>query len=327
MIRGYLRYRRAMLFASASVGALFLAVMLLTGYTEHALYELGLSVFVLAVFCVFDYFRFRAKIRRLQEIADNLTDTALEYPPCENNIERLYSSIIAALHERMDRNRRALRSDAAEQVEYYTLWLHQIKTPIAAMRLAIQSGRSDGPLIEQELFRIEQYVDMALRYVKLRNLENDLLLEPADVDSVVRSCPRTPSSHFTSRHRSADFTPTGFIAVTAQRWLAFILDQLLSNAVKYTHTGGVRIYPEGTFLVVEDTGIGIRPQDLSRIFEKGYTGYTGRLDHKASGLGLYMARTTAQKLGLSLQAESQPGKGSRFLLHLGPVLDRPRIVE
>lgn len=326
MIRGYLRYRRAMLFAVLSASAIFSAVMLLSGvYRAGAvLYALGLTAFVIGLFCLLDFFRFRAKVAKLDEISENLTDAAHEYPPSENNIEQLYSGIIASLYDLMERDRRAINADYAEQIEYYTMWLHQIKTPIAAMRLANQSGRTADPVVEQELFKIEQYVDMALRYVKLRNLENDLVLEECDLDGVVRACLRKFSNQFIYKGLSADFTQTGLRVTTDSRWLAFILEQLVSNAVKYTPRGTVRIYREYTCLVVADTGIGIRPQDMARIFEKGYTGYNGRLDHKASGLGLYLARATARKLGLALRAESEPGKGSRFYLELGPALKRLR---
>lgn len=323
MIRGYLRYRRAMLCAALAVCGIFMCVLLLSGGDKTSVwYAVGLTAFVLAVFCLFDFFRFRAKITRLREISENLTDTAHEYPPSENNIEQLYSGIIASLYDLMEADRRAIRADYSEQLEYYTMWLHQIKTPIAAMRLAGQSGKADGPVVEQELFKIEQYVDMALRYVKLRNLENDLVIEACALDDIVRACLRKFSSQFIYKGLSVDFEETGLTVTTDSRWFSFILEQLISNAVKYTASGGVRIYRAYTCLVVEDSGIGIRPQDIARIFEKGYTGYTGRLDHKASGLGLYMARSTAQKLGLALRAESEPGRGSRFSVELGSVLGR-----
>jgi signal transduction histidine kinase len=103
-------------------------------------------------------------------------------------------------------------------------------------------------------------------------------------------------------------------------WLEFILCQLLSNSVKYTHTGGVRIYMEKGDLVVEDSGIGIRKEDLPRIFEKGYTGYNGRMDTRASGIGLYLVKRTADALGIRINVTSELGKGTRVSLHF-PVYD------
>ncbi len=311
MIRGYLRYRRSMLCAALMALLVFPAVMALcrVGWDMIA-YAALVYGFVIAVFVALDSFRYKQKVDSLSEIRGHITHTRHDYPLAENNIEHLYSEIIASLYALMERDRASLASAYAEQVDYYTMWLHQIKTPIAAMRLAIEKDKSADPVYELELFRIERYVEMALQYVKLRAVANDLVLAPCAVDAVITDSIKKYATLFISKNLSADFEKTGLTVVTDEKWLAFLIGQLLSNAAKYTERGGVRIYREGCGFCVEDSGIGIRAEDIDRIFEKGYTGFNGRLDKRASGLGLYMAAKVAKELGVTLSARSQVGKGT-----------------
>ncbi len=313
MIRGYARYRRTMLCAALAAVCVFPAVMLLCSLqVSFVAYAVLIYVFIILGFICFDVFRYWNKVARLSEIKENIGYTQHEYPSQENNIEQLYSGIIAELYKLMDSERSELVGAHSEQVDYYTMWLHQIKTPISAMRLAMDSVGEPNPVYEQELFKIERYVEMALQYVKARNIENDLCLETTKVDDVLRECIKKYKTPFIYKGLSMDFEPTGLVVITDRKWLSFIVEQLLSNAIKYTPSGGIKIYRAANGFVVEDTGIGIRSQDLPRIFEKGYTGLNGRLDNRASGLGLYMANTAAKELGITLAADSQLKKGTRM---------------
>ncbi len=311
MIKGYLRYRRTMLCAALAACATFTAFMLLLRTdTNTIIYANMLYVFVIGVFVVFDLFRYKEKVARLADIKDSLTHTAHDYPESENNIEKLYSDIISSLYGLMDRERGEIIKEYSEQVDYYTMWLHQIKNPIAAMRLAIEGDSTADPVYEQELFKIERYVEMALQYVKLKNPENDLVLECVDIDPVIRESIKKYKTMFIYKRLGADFKETGQTRITDKKWLAFIVEQILSNAVKYTERGGISIYAVDSGFAIEDSGIGIRAEDIERIFEKGYTGFNGRLNDRASGLGLYMASTVAKSLGIELSVSSRPGKGT-----------------
>lgn len=309
--KGYWRYRRSMLCAALAALIVFVSVMLLAGSgRETAFYAAGLYIFIMIVFIIWDIPRYRGKVARLSEIKANLTHTTHDYPEQENNIERLYSSIIEALYEMMDDERRALVEDYSEQVDYYTMWLHQIKTPIAAMRLALDSGENCAAICERELFDIERYVEMALQYVKLRGISGDLRITPVALDDVLRACIKKYSVPFIYKNLSLDFEPTGLTVLTDDKWLAFIVEQLLGNAVKYTNAGGVRVYPVENGFAVSDSGIGIRAEDIERVFDKGFTGFNGRLDKRASGLGLYMAREIASRLSITIAAQSKVGEGT-----------------
>ena len=317
-VKGYLRYRRSMLSAAAVAFVVFPSIIWLAGAgMTTALYAAGIYAFILAVFIMIDIPRYSGKVKRLGEIAENLSHTTHDYPEQENNIEQLYSSIIEALYALMDEERLAIVEDYSEQVDYYTMWLHQIKTPIAAMRLALDSGESCAQICERELFDIERYVEMALQYVKLRGISGDLRIAPTELDEVLRGCIKKYSVPFIYKNLSVDFEPTGLVVTTDAKWLAFITEQLLGNAVKYTNEGGVKIYAVGRGFAVSDSGIGIRSEDLERIFEKGYTGFNGRLDKRASGLGLYMAREIASRLGITIKAASKVGEGTTMTVEFG----------
>ncbi|MEG1558387.1 MAG: sensor histidine kinase [Oscillospiraceae bacterium] len=314
MIRGYMRYRRTMLCA-AFVAVLVFPTMMVLSRVEavNVAYAAAIYLFVIAVFVVADAFRYFQKIKTLREISENISCTTHDYPKQENNIERLYSNIIFSLYGLMDDSRKKLIADHAEQVEYYTMWLHQIKTPISAMRLALESEAAPSSIYEQELFKIERYIEMALQYVRMRNLENDLVLMPYSVDELLRESVKKYSAQFIHKNLTVDFEPINLTVITDKKWFCFVAEQFLSNAVKYTKSGGVKIYKEGaSCIVIEDSGIGIRSEDLPRVFEKGYTGYNGRIDMRASGLGLYMAGNIAKQLSIVLSAESKIGVGTRI---------------
>ena len=202
--------------------------------------------------------------------------------------------------------------------DYYATWVHQIKAPIAVMKVLLQQEDTlENRELSAELFRVEQYADMALSYVRLGEGASDLLIQEYALDDIVRKAVRKFAGQFIRRRIRLVYEGTDVRVITDEKWLGFIIEQLLSNAVKYTSEGSVTIsVDDRKRLSVTDTGIGISPEDMPRIFEKGYTGYNGRLDKKSTGIGLYLCRMAADKLGHKLAAQSEPGKGSRFTVDL-----------
>ena len=211
-----------------------------------------------------------------------------------------------------------LNSRYQDMLDYYTLWAHQIKTPIASMRLSLQ--QEDTPKARQllqELSRAEQYVGMVMVYLRLTDGGSDFVLRTCDLDAIVRQAVRRFAGEFITRKLRLCYEPLNAACVTDEKWLLFVVEQVLSNALKYTREGSITITMEHPkTLVIRDTGIGIAPEDLPRIFEKGYTGYNGRGDQKASGLGLYLCRTICRKLGHSITAESAPDEGTAIRIGL-----------
>lgn len=205
-----------------------------------------------------------------------------------------------------------------ESLDYYSAWVHQIKTPISSMKMILQQeDTEENHLLSSELFRIEQYTEMALQYLRLDSKTNDFVFQQYDLDSIIRQAIRKYAPQFILRKIRLIYEPVSMTILTDEKWMLFLLEQLLSNAIKYTPHGSVTISvtPEKV-LQVADTGIGIASEDLPRIFEKGFTGYNGRADKKSTGLGLYLCQQAAKKISVSLSVTSEVGKGSVFSVHL-----------
>ena len=261
------------------------------------------------------------KHRILSALTDALTEDML--PEADTFEDRDYRRIIALLREARLAREAGVQRKTADMTEYYTLWAHQIKTPLAAMRLTLQN--EDSPLsrrLTAELGRVDRYVEMVLAYLRLDAASTDYVLRECELDPILRSAVKKFSGEFIHRRLALELKPTGLRVLTDEKWLSFVLEQLLSNALKYTPAGKISVYAEGEVLCVADTGIGIAPEDLPRIFEPGFTGLNGRTDKRASGLGLYLCRRVCRNLGHGLSAESEPGKGTILRLDLArqPVL-------
>ena len=210
------------------------------------------------------------------------------------------------------------QTDRSESIDYYTTWVHQIKTPIAAMRMLLQGEDTEEHReLLAELFRIEQYVEMVLCYFRLDSVSSDFLFKEYELDGIIRQAVRKYATQFVRKKIRLQYEPTDIAVLTDEKWLLFILEQLLSNAVKYTEEGTVAIFvDENRVLHIVDTGIGIAPEDLPRVFEKGFTGYNGRADKKSTGLGLYLCRQAANKLSHAMSIQSEVGVGTTVSIDL-----------
>ena len=234
-----------------------------------------------------------------------------------------YAQLLDALWERIDTLEEKSNAEKREARDYYTTWVHQIKTPLSVMQMLVKTEDTEtNRAIATELFRTESYVDMALGYIRLGDDSNDLVIRECDLDELVRASIRRFAPQFIARKLTLNYEPNKVKVVTDGKWFSFLLEQLLSNAVKYTYEGGVTItLTEDAKVIVRDTGIGIAPEDVPRIFDKGYTGFNGRLAGNASGerstgLGLYLCNKIAHKLEVGLSVESEIGKGSTFTIDM-----------
>lgn len=231
----------------------------------------------------------------------------------DEDYQKIIFSLKQQTAEMLCDNKRKLR----DTVEYYTLWAHQIKTPIASMKLALEG--EDTPLsrrLNSDLFRIEQYAEMVMTYLRLDFENTDYVLKEHDADSLIKKAVKSFFGEFINKRLSLDYRPVKTSIVTDEKWFCFVLEQLVSNAIKYTEEGGVKIYMKDGSLCIEDSGIGIAKADLPRIFERGYTGITGRNDRRSSGIGLYLCRRICKNLNIGIKASSKVGKGSVFELDL-----------
>jgi signal transduction histidine kinase len=241
-----------------------------------------------------------------------------DLPQASGPIEKDYQEIINKLKEEQEFARQKTTSDFNNMVEYYTVWAHQIKTPIASMRLQIQSVDSDlARRLDGDLNRIEAYVEMVLTFLRLDSDSTDYVIRKTDLDAVIKPAIRKFARDFISKKLTMDFKPTEYKVLSDDKWLSFVIEQVLSNAVKYTKKGGIKVYmDEPGILCIEDTGIGISAEDLPRIFENGYTGFNGREDKRASGIGLYLCKRICDNLGHKIYAESEPGVGTKIRIDM-----------
>lgn len=243
-----------------------------------------------------------------------------QLPPAANRIEEDYQSLLRQLDE--SRSQAISQKDHAltELSEYYSLWAHQIKTPISAMHLILQGEQNaNTALLYEQLFSIEQYVEMALGYLRTQSMSNDMVLRTVSLDALLRQSIKKFASLFIRKRITLNYTPTDFLILTDEKWFCFVIEQLLSNALKYTVKGSISIYaPPGPqkILIIRDTGIGIAPEDLPRLGERGFTGYNGREDKKSTGLGLYLCRTILSRLSLRMEISSKIGEGTAIFLYL-----------
>ena len=320
----YLKQRRKWLLLLACCVLVFAVSFLLYHLPLAAvLYPSALCAALVLGWFLADYRKQREKKKRLTHLAalpDDLTERLEEAP---GSLEEAYETIIRNLSQREQDFRREQQRQEADRADYYTTWVHQIKTPIASMYLSLEN--EDSPLsrsLGEELQRIEQYVQMVLTYQRLDSVDTDYVFRECPVDPLVKGALRKFAAQFIRKGIRLDYTPTQKSVVTDEKWLSFVVEQLLSNALKYTPQGTVSIYLEDGSLCIRDTGIGIAPEDLPRIFERGYTGCNGRSDKKASGLGLYLCRRICNNLGHNLTAESTPGVGTLMKLDLNQTQGR-----
>ena len=320
----YLKQRRKWLLLLACCVLVFAVSFLLYHLPLAAvLYPSALCAALVLGWFLADYRKQREKKKRLTHLAalpDDLTERLEEAP---GSLEEAYETIIRNLSRREQDFRREQQRRGADRADYYTTWVHQIKTPIASMYLSLEN--EDSPLsrsLGEELQRIEQYVQMVLTYQRLDSVDTDYVFRECPMDPLVKGALRKFAAQFIRKGIRLDYTPTQKSVVTDEKWLSFVVEQLLSNALKYTPQGTVSIYLEDGSLCIRDTGIGIAPEDLPRIFERGYTGCNGRSDKKASGLGLYLCRRICNNLGHALTAESTPGVGTLMKLDLNQTQGR-----
>lgn len=286
---------------------------------EAIIYPALLCSFIGTVLILLEFFH----TRRCHKVLEKLKEYT-EIPPAENLPvpEHITDEDYQALIRLLCDEEKRLRTESAvryqDMTDYYTVWAHQIKTPIASMRLTLEG--EDTPAarkLNADLSRIERYVEMVMAFIRLDSDSRDFLIRSYSADELIRGAVRKFAADFIGRHIRLEYTPADGEIVTDEKWFSFVLEQVISNALKYTGEGGsISIRREGDVLLITDTGIGIAKEDLPRIFQKGFTGYNGRSDKKASGLGLYLCKRVCDQLGHRISADSVPDEGTTIRIAL-----------
>lgn len=281
-------------------------------------YPLLLCGVLSAGFLLTGFFHFSRKHRKLVRLLQTSGPVGDELPEAVSILEKDYRDVVLHLEEEYRDERKKWEEARLDMENYYATWVHQIKAPIAVMQVLLQQEDTEkNHELRAELFRISQYVEMALCYIRLDEGVSDLVIQEYSLDDIIRKAIRKYAGQFIRSKIRLEYSGTDQNVLTDEKWLSFIIEQLLSNAVKYTRQGTVSIsVSPDRKLAVSDTGIGIAPEDQPRIFEKGYTGYNGRGNKKSTGLGLYLSLRAAKRLGHKLSVQSVPGQGSTFTVDL-----------
>lgn len=308
---------------TALVMAIFCMVFIISFILYHlplraVIYPMILCACIGSVWCLIDFMcvkREHEELQKIQTISDVMT---VCFPEAKTILDRDYQQILQSFGKEYHAYCLETERKYADMMEYYTVWAHQIKTPIASMRLHLQN--EDSSLARKlmiDLHRIEQYVEMVLTFLRLDSPGTDYVFKEYDLDKIVRSAVKKFSSEFIMRKLSLVYEPLNTTVVTDEKWLTFVIEQVLSNALKYTPGGKITIsLTDEKTLRIEDTGIGIAAEDLPRIFENGYTGYNGRTDRKASGIGLYLCKRICTNLGHTITASSTADVGTVISIDL-----------
>lgn len=319
VIRGYIKQNIKVIFLFIVFALVFGIVFSLYDLEIEAIYySVMLCSFIGLIYICINFINYYKKHIQLYKLQNEISISLENLPSPKTLMEEDYTNLILTLNK--EYKTYISKSDIAksDMIDYYTMWVHQIKTPISAMKLLIQTSESEiSSDLSSELFKIEQYVEMVLSYIRLGSNENDFVIKEYDLDNIVRQAIRKYAPLFIRKKINVDFQPTTYKVLTDEKWLVFVIEQLLSNAIKYTNKGKISIYPlEDKKLVIEDTGIGISQEDIPRIFDKGFTGYNGRTDKKATGLGLYLCKNILDKLSHKISIESEVGVKTKVILDL-----------
>lgn len=317
----YLVYHRGVIIVLASFIMIFGVIISLYHIPLDAWGYAALLCGSVGMITVFSgFYLFCRRYYQLVNIKSTIGIETDHLPKPRNGVEECYEELLKMLFKekkdllaQMDQERRNTR-------EYYTVWVHQIKTPIAAMRLLLQQQEdAQSTAIRTELFEIEQYVEMVLTYLRMQSASTDYIIGEFDLDPMIRQAVRKYAPLFIRKKLRLHFQETNIKVLTDKKWLVFVIEQILSNALKYTQVGEItiKLVDDHKTLAIMDTGIGIAGEDLPRIFEQGFTGYNGRWQEgKSTGIGLYLSRQILKKLSHEITIQSEPQKGTIVYIQL-----------
>ena len=293
---------------------IFFIMFYLYNLPLEALIYTGSFCFLVSLIASFlDFVNYKESYKKLKFLEENILNDLEDLPKSLDIRIDYYHKIIEKLYEELEKLTQENRQKNTDMVDYYSMWVHQIKTPIAAMNFLLDNEEVDQKILQQELFKIERYVEMVLTYIRLDSISSDYVITKINLDEVVKDSVKKYATIFINKKIKLNYVSHETMVISDKKWLGFAFEQILGNSVKYTSNGGeITIETYENKLVIEDNGIGIKEEDLPRIFEKGFTGFNGRYEKKSSGIGLYLCKKTLDKLGHHIEISSKVGEGTRI---------------
>lgn len=321
MFLSYLHDKKSwLLFYFASIGVVDFIIWIDPGIAAKFVSVFYFNVLVLFVFIMFIIWRYRVETQFTKELVRVLEsdDWYLALPDAIYKRDEITKSLLQGIAIRFSERFEEVRNISIHEGDYTAAWVHEVKTPLTAMKLILDENRGnpDYQKIELEWLRLHLLVDQQLSISRLPSLEADYVLEKTNLRKLASAEVRGLASWCMEKNVAVEFEGDEIEVVTDKKWCRFIIRQFLTNAVKYSPIGGTIIISMNVnssghaVLTIQDEGSGIESHDLPRIFDKGFTGGTGRIHNAATGLGLYLARTVANRMGITLTVESQRGEGT-----------------
>ena len=292
LILDYMKSQSVILFGYLLVCIVFITISVLaTLEIEYVFLGIEILGFILFIYLIVHWFQYQ----KLSDVKDD--------------------------NERLLNENKNLKSEMLNQKDdlnaYFLMWLHQIKTPMTVSKLLLEKpDETTNTKLKMQLMYIEQYINMAMNYLKMIDHSTDMDITEVNLDDIIKNLLKKYSLLFIHNHISLEYQSNLTYVISDSQWLTILIEQILSNALKYTENGKIAIqYLEDKHaLEIRDTGIGIRSEDIPKIFDRGYSGFNGRMNEKSSGLGLYLARKISERLNIQIEVESKLSKGSVFRL-------------
>ena len=288
----YMKNQSVILFGYLLVCIVFITIFVLaTIEMEYVFLGIEILGFILFIYLIVHWFQYQ----KLSDVKDD--------------------------NEKLLNENKNLKSEMLNQKDdlnaYFLMWLHQIKTPMTVSKLLLEKpDETTNTKLKMQLMYIEQYINMAMNYLKMIDHSTDMDITQVNLDDIIKNLLKKYSLLFIHNHISLEYQSNLAYVISDSQWLTILIEQILSNALKYTENGKIAIqYLEDKHaLEIRDTGIGIRSEDIPKIFDRGYSGFNGRMNEKSSGLGLYLARKISERLNIQIEVESKLSKGSIFRL-------------
>ena len=275
-------------------------------------------------YLILDYIRWNNYLKNMQNSLGNLDKKYLLPEVMEDGdflIAEEINKIIKALSRDMHENVKHYREIQEEYREYIETWVHEIKTPIASSKLLIENNNNDvTKKIDMQIDKIDNYVEQVLYYSRSNEVGKDYIIQEVSIEDVVKKVVKRNFRNFLEKNIKLQLTDIKETVFCDPKWMEFIINQVISNSIKYCNTKGavIKIYvvneKNSVSLNIEDNGVGIVERDLKRVFEKGFTGENGRIFGMSTGMGLYLCKKLCNKLGLAISISSQEEKGTIVMI-------------
>lgn len=291
---------------------------------SNATYIVAGITLLFIIYALIDYAIYNSRVKKFKSycITNPLSDEDLDlfsYP-----MDREYGKILHNAVKEYERFKGAIRTKSSEELEFITKWIHDIKVPISAIRLILESDNLDFendfyPRMDTEIAAIEQCTQRVFYHIKSNTFYNDYKIAKVDTKKIIGDALKSYSSFFSYKKINMSILGENFKVLTDEKWSGYIISQILSNAVKYTPFNGYITIKTAkkdneTTIHIRNTGKGILAKDISQIFNKGYTSSEDRSGMKATGYGMYLSKKLSNMLGHKLTVESEYGEYAQFNL-------------